>query len=221
MQHQLMPIAGQRERNKLDKLHRIKESARELFVLKGFDETTTREIAVRAGVGIGTVFTYAENKRDLLFLVANDELEAVTRDAEASVRRGASCLLNLLRFFRHHYEFFAKQPALSRFLLREMTFYNSGRQAERFQQTRERNIRIVGDVIRMAMENRSVRTAEDPQLIGWVAFCIFQVELRRWLMAGDLALQTGMKSLERALMVCMKGIGATPGAFEKSRKGKG
>ena len=96
---------------------------------RDFDETTTREIAVRAGVGIGTVFTYAENKRDLLFLVANDDLDEVTRKAEASVSEDASCLENLLTVFRQHYKFFAKQPSLSRFLLREMTFYDSGRQA--------------------------------------------------------------------------------------------
>ena len=63
MQLPFTQLKGQREKNKTEKLHRIKEAARELFVLKGFDESTTREIAVRAGVGIGTVFTYAENKR--------------------------------------------------------------------------------------------------------------------------------------------------------------
>src|SRR5258707_6733633 len=65
--------SGQRERNKRDKLLRIKNAAQELFVSKGYDDTTTREIAVRAGVGMGTVFTYAANKRDLLFLIANDD----------------------------------------------------------------------------------------------------------------------------------------------------
>src|SRR5262252_7155366 len=87
---------GQRERNKLDKLRRIKDAARELFVAKGFDDTTTREIAIRAGVGIGTIFVYAENKRDLLFLIANDELEKVTERAEAAVQVSASLMQNLL-----------------------------------------------------------------------------------------------------------------------------
>ena len=116
-------ISGQREKNKLEKLQRIRDTTRELFVEKGYDETTTREIAVRAAVGIGTVFTYAENKRDLLFLIANDELDAVATRCEAGVSDRASCLQNLLTIFRQHYRFFAKQPALSRLLLREMTFY--------------------------------------------------------------------------------------------------
>ena len=47
-----------------------------LFLQKGFDDTTTRAIALRAGVGLGTVFLYAPTKRDLLFLIINEELQA-------------------------------------------------------------------------------------------------------------------------------------------------
>jgi AcrR family transcriptional regulator len=209
--------AGLRERNKTDKLRRIKAAARELFVSNGFDETTTREIATRAGVGIGTVFTYADNKRDLLFLVANDELAEVTTAAEASLRKDDSCLQNLIGFFRYHYKFFAQQPELSRLLLREMTFYDSGRQASRFQKTREKNIRIVGDLMQMAADRKAIRIVEDPQFIGWVAFCIFQVELRRWLMSKNPVLSSGMKSLERALRLLMTGLDTTPGALKLRR----
>lgn len=197
---------GQREKNKIDKLHRIKEAARELFLSKGFDDATTRAIALRAGVGIGTVFIYADNKRDLLFLVANDELAETTDKAEASIRDDASCLQNLLTVFRHHYEFFGRQPELSRLMLREMTFYDSGRQADRFQATRERVIRLVASVMKRALERGAIRAGEDSAFVGWVAFCIFQVELRRWLTAKDLDLDEGMAALQRALTLFMQGL---------------
>jgi AcrR family transcriptional regulator len=209
------PFSGQREKNKLEKLQRIREATRELFVEKGYDETTTREIAVRAAVGIGTVFTYAENKRDLLFLIANDELDAVATRCEAGVSDRASCLQNLLTIFRQHYRFFAKQPALSRLLLREMTFYDSGRQAQRFQGTRERNIQLVGRVVRQALNQKSINLKEDPEFAGWVAFCVFQVELRRWLMTEESSVSAGMARLERALRLCMDGWGAKAAAFKK------
>ena len=45
MQHK---VSGLRERNKLDKLRRIKEAASELFIRKGYDDTTTREIGDQA-----------------------------------------------------------------------------------------------------------------------------------------------------------------------------
>jgi AcrR family transcriptional regulator len=216
MQLHIKQFSGQREKNKVEKLQRIREAARELFVQKGFDETTTREIAIRAGVGIGTVFTYAENKRDLLFLIANDDLDEVTRKAEVSVSDDASCLENLLTVFRHHYKFFAKQPSLSRFMLREMTFYDSGRQAKRFQDTRERNIKLIGSIVSQAADRKATKIEDPPEFVGWVAFCVFQVELRRWLMTKDLSVSSGMTRLERALRVCMNGWSAKPAALTKS-----
>lgn len=209
---------GLREKNKIDKLRRIKDAARALFVSKGFDDTTTREIALRAGVGIGTVFIYADNKRDLLFLVANDELAATTSQAEASVRDDASCLQNLLTAFRLHYEFFGRQPELSRLMLREMTFYDSGRQADRFQATRDRVISLVGSIMKRAQERRLLRSREDPAFIGWVAFCVFQVELRRWLMTRDLDVNEGMQALQRALTLFMQGLAPADGSLAISQR---
>lgn len=197
---------GQREKNKIDKLRRIKEAAQELFLSKGFDDTTTREIAVRAGVGIGTVFIYADNKRDLVFLVANDELAEVTDRAEASVREDASCLQNLLTVFRHHYEFFGRQPELSRLMLREMTFYDTGRQAGRFQATRERVIRLVGHIMTLALERRMIRPPEDASFVGWVAFSIYATELRQWLMTRHPDVDEGMAQLRRALQLFLQGL---------------
>jgi AcrR family transcriptional regulator len=209
------PASGLREQNKIDKLRRIREAARALFIEKGFDDATTREIALRAGVGIGTVFTYAENKRDLLFLIANDDLDEVSRKAELGLREDASCLDNLLGFFRHHYRFFARQPELSRLLLREMTFYDAGRQASRFQETRERNIRAVGRIVGIAAGRGTLRLSEQPDFAGWVAFCVFQVELRRWLMGKSLNIADGMAQLERALRLCMAGWNAKPEALTR------
>jgi AcrR family transcriptional regulator len=208
---------GLREKNKIDKLHRIKVAARELFITKGFDDTTTREIALRAGVGIGTVFIYADNKRDLLFLVANDELAETTSRAEATVRDDESCLQNLLTLFRHHYEFFGRQPELSRLMLREMAFYDSGRQADRFQATRERVINLVGAVMKRALDRGMIQSSEDPSFIGWVEFCIFQVELRRWLTTRELDINKGIAALRRALQLFIQGLAPAKGCLVASR----
>jgi AcrR family transcriptional regulator len=209
-------VVGLREQNKIDKLRRIKDAARELFITKGFDDTTTREIALRARVGIGTLFIYADNKRDLLFLVANDELEQATLRAEASIRADASLLQNLLTVFRHHYEFFAAQPELSRMMLREMIFYDTGRQAERFRLVRESVIRLVGQTVEMAATTGGVKSKEQPGFIGWVAFCIYQVELRRWLASKDSDLAAAMDDLRRALELFIRGLNPAESALKLS-----
>lgn len=206
---------GLRERNKIDKQRRIREAARELFIAKGFDDATTREIAVRAGVGIGTVFTYADNKRDLLFLVANDDLAQVTRTARDSIRKDASCLHNLISFFRNFYEFYALEPELSRMMLREMTFYDAGQQVVRFQENRMWILELICEIVALAVEQKALRTKEDSSFIGWVIFAVFQVEARQWLRSTEnLDVETGIKRLRRALTVVLKGADPTPAALK-------
>src|SRR6187399_18349 len=74
-----------RELNKADKRQRIQEAARRLFGTQGFDANSIRQIADRARVGLATLFLYAGDKRDLLFLAGNDDLEALTKIAFAKV----------------------------------------------------------------------------------------------------------------------------------------
>lgn len=197
---------GQRERNKRDKLLRIKNAALELFVSKGYDDTTTREIALRAGVGMGTVFTYANNKRDLLFLIANEDLEATTRKAAADISPQASLMTNVLAIFRNHYEYFSKRPDLSRLMLREMLFYDSGQQANEFKTTREKVISLVCEAVRLAQQNKTIGKQEDAREIGWMLFCIYQVEIRNWLSEGRLDIREGLDRVTHLLRICLAGV---------------
>jgi AcrR family transcriptional regulator len=198
---------GLRVRNKLDKLRRIKDAAQSLFVAKGFDDTTMREIAVRAGVGLGTIFLYAKNKRDLLFLTINEGLENVTNEAESAVDPKEPLIGNLLAVAKLHYRFFGRQPALSRLVLREMIFYDSGAQAPPFHKTRDRLIRLFGRTTELAIANAEIAPNEPPLFAGWTLFCIFQVELRRWLASDATNLRAGLNELERAFRMLIVGFG--------------
>jgi AcrR family transcriptional regulator len=202
---------GLRARNKLDKLRRIKEAGQSLFIAKGFDDTTMREIAARAGVGLGTIFLYAKDKRDLLFLTINEPLQHITQQAEGAVDPKTPLIENLLAIARLHYRFFGKQPALARLALREMIFYDSGAEAASFQKTRERLIRLFGHTIELAITNAEIAPIESPLFVGWTLFCIFQVELRRWLANDVTNLSTGLDRLERAFRMLIIGLGSRAG----------
>ena len=197
---------GLRERNKLDKLRRIKDAAAQLFVSKGYDETTMREVAARAGVGLGTVFVYATTKRDLLFLTVNEDLESVVSAAVAANRSDQAMLDRLLGVFRRYYEYFAQKPALSRLCLREMTFYASGPEAKRFLKMRERLISLLDAIVRSAMDRKEISTKEPASLVAWVVFAIYQVEIRRWLSSDNLEMRNGLASLRRQLKLLIDGL---------------
>src|SRR5262245_4759931 len=76
---------GRRERNKRDKMVRIEQAARRLFSRQGFEATTIRQIAAAADIGLGTFFSYAANKSDLLVLIFQDEVGRAVERAFANV----------------------------------------------------------------------------------------------------------------------------------------
>ena len=89
-----------RERKKLQTRERIRAAAAELFTRHGYGAATMRQIAKRAHVGLGTLFNYAEDKRDLVFLIFNEELNAITDVALAAPRAGQPLTEQLLAVFR-------------------------------------------------------------------------------------------------------------------------
>ena len=204
---------GRRELNREDKLRRIKAAARKLFIAHGYDDASTREIAEHAGVALGTVFLYGADKRDLLFLVVNDDFERVTSAAADAVRPEAAFLDNLLAAFRPLYEFFGDEPRLARLALREMMFYEAGEQAKRFVATRERMIALTAEIVRMAQAKRDLRTKENAGRIAALLFAIFQIEVRRWLVPPRSEVERGLGQLRRSFELMTVGLSPAPRAF--------
>jgi AcrR family transcriptional regulator len=211
---------GRREINKEDKLRRIKEAARRSFVAHGYDEASTRQIATRAGVALGTLFLYAANKRDLLFLAVNDELEDVAVRAAAAVRREATFLENLLFAFRLLYDFFGKEPRLSRLTLREMMFYDTGHQAKRFMKTRDQMISLCVDIVRIAQKKGEIGTKNNARKVGTVIFAVFQIEIRRWLTQPKVVVEEGVAQLRHSLELVTAGLAPGPSALKVRRNSK-
>jgi AcrR family transcriptional regulator len=202
-----------RERNKLDKLRRIKTAARELFLEQGYDNATTREIARRADVGLGTLFSYASDKRDLLFLIYNDIQEELTGRAFAVAPAERAFLRQVMASFAVYYRFFASEPEFMRYVLRELTFYSSGRQAERFQTGREAIISGLERLVRGAKQRRALRTRTGDRVIAQLMFGVYQAEIRRWLTMGTPKPAAGLARLRAMLRIVVEGLRPGQGAM--------
>jgi len=205
-------LLRQRERNKLDKLRRIKAAARELFLEQGYDNATTREIARRADVGLGTLFSYASDKRDLLFLIYNDLQEALTRAAFGKRPPGRSFLAQVMASFGVYYRFFAEEPEFMRYVLRELTFYSIGRQSERFQTGREAIITGLEALVNNAKKSRQLRTTAKDRAVAQLIFGVYQAEIRRWLTGKHPNPTTGLTRLRAMLRIVIDGLKPGPGA---------
>ena len=199
---------GLRERSKARKLGNIRRAARELFIEKGYDATTTRAIAKRAGVGLGTLFTYAADKRDLLFLIFNDELIELASQAFAKSSSAAALADRLVAVFHDFYVYFARQPNLARFLLRELTFYTHGHEARRFQAHRDQIVAGVAALVTRARTDGIIAAAGDDTLVARAIFDIYTAEVRRWLAddRNEPNLAQGLTALRRVLQILVDGL---------------
>jgi AcrR family transcriptional regulator len=197
---------GRRVRNREDKLRRIKTAARALFLLKGYDDATMREIARRADVSVGTLFNYASDKRDLLFLVFNDEQAILGSVLAKDPRSSGSFVGDLVAYFEPIYRLFATEPEFSRYVLRELTFYTTGTQAQRLLQDREVLIDGVAALVRDARRRGTIRSRETDTTIAQFLFGVFQTEIRRWLSGKNPQPAIGLKALARMMQIAADGL---------------
>jgi AcrR family transcriptional regulator len=201
---------GLREQNKLEKRQRIRAAARELFSKHGYEVATLRQIAKRAHVGLGTLFNYVQDKRDLVFLVFNEELAAVTDEALKAAEAHNSLLDQLIDIYRPHYHYFSKDPLLSRILLQELTFYSEGKQAATFHEIRERLISGIEKVIRTAQHEQRIHTKEDPAIVARHIFFVCSGAIRWWIARLTPSPREGLTELRRLLELHVNGLQSDP-----------
>jgi AcrR family transcriptional regulator len=154
---------------------------------------------------LGTIFFYASDKRDLLFLIYNDEQDLLTQKAFGRSSQG-NLLSRLIAAFATYYEFFAQEPVFMRYVLRELTFYSSGREAERFQSGRAAIVSGIEALVAEAKRHGQIGSREPSLLIAEVIFGIYQAELRRWLMNRRPDPKVGLRRLRAALQLLVKGL---------------
>ncbi len=86
-------------RSGADARRRLREAALELYQERGFDQTTTAEIAARAGVNERTFFRHFPDKREVLF-DGEAELRDLLTQTIAEAPEGLEPFEILLRAFR-------------------------------------------------------------------------------------------------------------------------
>ena len=210
------PKLALRERNKQDKRERIRAAAAELFTRQGYASATLRDIALGAHVGLGTLFNYAADKRDLVFLIFNDELDALTDEVLASPGAPLPLPEQLAAIFGAHYRFFGSRPALSRILLQELTFYSEGKHSIEFQAIRQRLIVGVAERVAAAQAAGELGRSEPAELIARLLFYIYSSAVRWWIAAPDPDIEQGIAELQRLLRLQMDGLANSHAGSAKS-----
>ena len=116
----LRPDDGRLERGRRSRA-RIREAARALFRERGFDATTLRAVAARAGMGVSSLYRHIRSKEELLV----EELAELQEQAWLRFRRGEERDLStrerVRRFLDAEHALLADTPDLTTIALRATT----------------------------------------------------------------------------------------------------
>ena len=165
-----------------------------------------REIAARAEVALGTLFLYASNKRDLLFLIANDMMIAAVDEAAVLVENGSTLNQDVMLIAGVNFRVFGEKPKLFRLVLRELLFYDSGIQAVRAVENRQRLLMLLQQSVAKAARAGEVRPEVDVELAAQVLFAVIQAETRRWIASEQRALSVAIASCWKAVALVVGGL---------------
>ena len=198
-----------RERNKAERRRRVLEAARAVFLEHGYEDATTREIAARAGVAVGTVFVYARDKRDLLMTIVNDDLEAVTDASFANLDAGLPFLEKLIALFEPRYRYWVRDPEISTFALHETAaarVKDVPSETERFYRRRHRMLDKIAELVAAEQGAGRLGKPDDPATIAFFLMGTYLAHARFWLSERDPQVPDGIAKLRRQLELAMNGL---------------
>jgi AcrR family transcriptional regulator len=196
---------GLRERNRQERLSRIRAAAFTVFREKGYAAATTREIAARAGVASGTLFAYAREKRDLLLMIFDVELGRLTDQALATMPTNAPLLDQLMHFFRARYEWYASDPDLSRHAVHEIYVPMMRPKNSVMQRTEGRLTEFLTGIQTAGI----IDGREGAALYARILMDLYLNENQRWVAGDQLDVNAGLIDLRNAFRVALRGMGAS------------
>ena len=192
--------AGRRAKNKAAIRKRIVTAALNLFQAKGFEATTTREIARKADVAEGTVFNYFKTKEDIALSFFEQEVDHAFATVRGNPRlRKAPLEEKLFALVQSQLEFLAPYERFigAAFVEALKPASPLGPFSHRAQELRHRYIGFVQELIEESLPKRR------PSPLTWMApqaFWIYYLgALLYWLHDASPGKQNTLAFLDRSL----------------------
>lgn len=199
-----------RERGKQRRRTRIKEAARTVFLERGYEAATTREIADRADVSQGTLFVYAPTKSELLLMIINDDLEVLRADKFGSAPLTRPLIEILMDFAARDMGYWAQYPEMARQARREVGVVLLGRpsgpQAMRYAAWKPMLLESLAAIVREKQVANFLRSTVSAELVAELWWAIYNQNLHNWLVSDKPDIAKGLAQLRNLLQLAIVGI---------------
>ena len=200
-----MKLKGVRERSKIERRDKILSAARMLFTEFGYEAATMNQIAALAGLGKGTVFNYVTDKRDIIFLIFQEDMNRLVEDALAVASTKKGYTEKIISIAELHYRLYARNPKLSRILLNETLTHSEGLHLDEFLKLRGRLIKGMALIVAEGQKAGEITTGENAEFIARQTFFCFSSSVRDWLMSGHPEWRSGLRQFKRSLTLLVHG----------------
>ena len=197
---------GVRAQAKRASQEKIISAARRLFSQFGFEATTLRHIADAAGLGITTLFNHINDKRDLIYLIFNDQVEEVTYRAIAAPRPKHDFREKILAISEPYFRLFATEPVLARILLSEVLQEVPGPHLERHWALRKVLMDELVKLAATAQKSGELKLTLSPEVIGHSIFFAFNGSSRWWITSATPDWRSGQRQFRDMLSMMLDGV---------------
>jgi AcrR family transcriptional regulator len=195
---------GLRERNKREKLARIRAAARSLFAKRGFEATTAREVCERAGIGTGTLFLYVRDKRELLFLTFEEDARRIFAEGKAAAAKERNLVDQLMAIFGRFVSYYARDTAHAKALVQEL-FFREHDSSLMGRLTLEFGAHLA-DLVAKAQSRGQIRAELAPMLVANAFFAHYAFWVQGWLGAALVSREAAEDGLRRSLELQLEGL---------------
>jgi TetR/AcrR family transcriptional regulator, cholesterol catabolism regulator len=203
----IVEVVGRAERNKRDKRARLIAAARELFRIKGFEQTTTSEIAERADVGKGTLFFHARSKDELLVMVFQEDMGRTIDRAFATVPK-APLLDQAMHVFNAMLKQDQREFELAQIFVKELAFVKGDHHG--IDAVTEAFFSRMSVLIEQAQRRGEIKASVDPALLAYNMFALHFSFLVVWLGTGLRTPDPSKPSMRQMLELQLLGLLESP-----------
>ncbi len=187
---------------------RIRDRALKLFQRKGFAQTTTRDIAAKAGIAAGTLFNYFSTKEALAITIISDCLEEAKADFQKLLRGDESLdealfahVATGLRHLRPH------RGYIGDVLENTLSPFRKPSAAEETEQLRLNHLEMVSELI---SSHGSPRTTEPSLVVMHLYWTFFLGVLAYWATDKSRNQEDTLALLDQSMQLFVNSLSSHP-----------
>lgn len=186
-------MSGRREEKKQLTRQAILDAGMRLFSVKGYKNTSITDLAVEAGIGKGTIYSYFTTKQELFLAFCREQLYLINQD----IVRSASCedhvVDQMMAVFTGTFHFIKQDREFGRLMLRE-SFFPTEHNLEQSQKIENLYIDMLVPILQRGQERGELRSELDLILVIGHFYGLFLITISAWfterLASGDDFLET-------------------------------